>query len=397
MPEQLARHMPVGFLAAYMKIRAVCAEGPCVESATSRVEAVPAERFVARLLEAAVAARASDVHLRANTAPFVRVDGVLSRTTGSAMSSELIEKVIAATSGRDPGQVPDRFEYSYQCQNIVRVRAHAFRESGQWALSLRVIPFAIPSFSDLRLPPVVKTLAESGPGLVLITGPTGSGKSTTVASILHYLTSHETVHLVTIEDPVEFRIGDVPSCVSQREIGRDSPSVTEALRELLREDPDVIFIGEIRDLPALEVAMQTAETGHAVYSTFHTATALKTIQRLIAMFPADEQPAARARLADSLRGVLCQRLLPRKDSRGRVLCTEVMINNYAVKDCIRDPVRTPGIPAIIERSSDQQMHTFDKCLASLVRESLVVPEVALAYATAPADFRRALNFPGLLP
>ncbi|MBI5548387.1 MAG: PilT/PilU family type 4a pilus ATPase [Deltaproteobacteria bacterium] len=361
-----------------------------------KTDSPPIEQMVAKLLQAAVALRASDLHLRAGLPPFVRVDGALSRTNGGAVTAELLEEIIAVTSGRDPsGATVPQWEYSYESPGLVRLRGHVFREGGQWALALRVIPFSIPAFGDLRLPPVVKTLSELGSGLVLVTGPTGSGKSTTMASMLHHLASHDTVHLVSLEDPVEFRIANVPSCISQREIGRDTPSLEEGLRALLREDPDVIFISEIRDLAALDVALQAAETGHSVYATFHTGTALKTLQRMIGMFPADEQVAARARLADSLRGVISQALLPRKGSRGRVLCTEVLVNNYSVKDCIRDPARTPAIQAVLDRSTDQQMHAFDHCLASLVRDGLVAPDVALSHAVAPADFRRLLNFPGL--
>ncbi len=365
---------------------------------TAKPESQATQQMVAKLLQAAVSLRASDIHLRAGAPPYVRVDGSLSKTTGGVVSAELIEDIIKVTSGRDTTQAKSpSWEYSYSAPGLARFRGHVFRESEHWALTLRVIPLAIPTFGDLRLPPVVKVLGESAPGLVLITGPTGSGKSTTAASILYYMTSHETVHLVTIEDPVEYRIADVPSCVSQREIGRDAHSMPDALKSLLREDPDAIFISEIRDLEALEVAMQVAETGHAVYATFHTATAVKTVQRIVAMFPPEEQLTARARLADSLRGVISQRLLPRKGSRGRVLCTEVLINNYAVKECIRDAARTPAIQAVLERSADQQMHSFDQCLAGLVREGVVSAEVAMGYATTPADFRRMLNFPGLQP
>ena len=352
--------------------------------------------MIGRLLQAALALGASDIHLRAGEPAFVRVDGLLSKTNGSPIAAETIEEIIANSGRARVERCDGSWEYSGEVEGVARYRGHAFRQSGRWALALRIIPNKIPSFAELRLPPVVKSLSEWGPGLVPVTGPTGSGKSTTAASILQYLVNRETVHLITLEDPVEYRFAGGSSCVSQREIGRDIGSAQEGLRSLLREDPDVVFISEIRDLAGLDTALQAAEAGHSVYTTFHTASGLKTIQRMIAMFPQDEQTAVRARLADTLRGVLCQRLLPRKGGRGRVLCVEVLINNYSVKECIRDPARTATLQATLERSQDQQMQTFDHCLAGLVRDGLVALEVAMAQAHAPADFRRLMSFPGLV-
>ena len=272
-----------------------------------------------------------------------------------------------------------------------------FRERGAWALALRVMPVQVPSFQDLRLPAVVKALSEPAPGLVLITGPTGSGKSTTAAAMLAHAANAQARHIVTIEDPVEYRLNDTPSCVSQREIGRDAESYEEALHAALREDPDMLFIGEIRDAESLRVVIQAAETGHHVLSTFHTGSALKTVQRLLAMLAGEDQAVSRARLADALRGVICQRLLPRKGGRGhgRILCSEVMVNNYAIVECIKDPTKLVNIPAVIERSGDQHMQTFDKNLIRLVTDQLVDPEVAVAFATNPGEIRRTLRMPGL--
>jgi twitching motility protein PilT len=272
-----------------------------------------------------------------------------------------------------------------------------FRENGAWALALRVMPAQVPSFQDLRLPPAVKVLCEPGPGLVLITGPTGSGKSTTAASMLQHAAASEARHIVTIEDPIEYRLPDSPSCVTQREVGRDAASYKEALTSVLREDPDLLFVGEIRDAESLQVAIQAAETGHHVISTFHTSTAMKTVQRLLAMLSGDDQQVSRVRLADALRGVICQRLLPRKGGRGhgRILCCEVMMNNYAIVECIKDPAKLVNIPAVIERSADQLMQTFDKSLVKLVADGLVDPEVAVAFATNPGEIRRHLRMPGL--
>ncbi|MGC4120518.1 MAG: PilT/PilU family type 4a pilus ATPase [Myxococcales bacterium] len=353
------------------------------------------EPWVAQLLQAVVAARASDLHLRVGSPPYLRVDGLLARTNAAALTVQSIETVLAQTADRRPPPNQLAWEYSCEIPGVGRFRCHAFREDGRLALTMRVVPQRVPTFAELRLPPLVKTLADGSPGLVLITGPTGSGKSTTAAAILQYLTTQETRHLVTLEDPIEHRIADVPSCVSQREVGRDCTSFSDGLRAMLREDPDVLFISEIRDMEALEAGLQAAEAGHLVVSTFHTASVLKTIQRIVAMFPSEEQAAARARLADVLRGVLSQRLLPRKGTRGRILCVESMLNNYAIKECIRDAGRVASIQATLERSGDQQMQSFDQCLVGLVREGLVAADVALAHAHAPTELRRLLSFPGL--
>jgi len=325
----------------------------------------------------------------------VRVDGELSRGKAPPVSGQFIEDVIRLTSSVPDGQrLVESWEYSFDQPGVARFRGHVFREAGGWALTLRVVPMQVPSFQELRLPAVVKSLAVPGPGLVLVTGPTGSGKSTTMAAMMKHLATVQTIHIVTIEDPIEYRLVDVPSCISQREVGRDTASYADALRAGLREDPDALFLGEIRDAASLEVALQAAETGHAVFSTFHTGSALKTIQRLLSFYPPADQAMARATLADVLRGTISQRLVPRRGSRARVLCTEVMINNYAVKEAIRDPVRTPSVLAIIERSADQLMHSFDQSLGQLVRDQIVASDVAARYATSPADFRRSLGLVG---
>jgi len=349
-----------------------------------------------KLVAGAVQSRASDLHLRAGAPPFLRVDGRLARSQGSALTPRLVEQLLVLTSGRDLSELHEEsFEYSFEQTGVARFRGHAFRESGQWALSLRMVPMTVPSFVDLRLPPVVKQLSEVQPGLVLITGPTGNGKSSTAAAMLRHMASTDTLHVVTVEDPMEYRITGTVSCISQRELGRDTKSYADALRAAFREDPDVLFVGEIRDAATLEVALQAAETGTCVLSTFHTSTALKTVQRLLALTPGDDNQNVRNRLADSLRAVVSQRLLPKKGSRGRVLCCEVMVSNFTVKDCIRDAGRTAALGAAVERGADQSMMPFDKHLAALVRDGLVAPEVALTYAVAPNDLKRLLNIPGL--
>lgn len=349
-----------------------------------------------QLLGAAVNSGASDLHLRVGCPPFVRAGGQLVPMQSSAFDAGLITDLIRLTAGDTP--VPSgasSFEYSYEHHNTARFRVHVFRERGQLAMCLRAIPHRVPAFAELRLPAAIKSLATSGPGLVLITGATGSGKSTTAASMLNHVVSQEAIHLLTVEDPVEFRFTSTRSCISQREVGRDAPDYVEALRAAMREDPDVLFIGEIRDSQSLDVALHAAESGHAVYSTFHTHGGLKTIQRIISSFSAEEQVTVRNRLADALRGVVSQVLLPRKGLRARVLATEITVNNYRVKECIRDPQRTATLPQVLEKGGDQGMHTFDQSLSQLVRDGLITVETALTHAASPADFKRALTLAGV--
>lgn len=347
------------------------------------------------LLKGTAQVKASDLHLRADASPFVRIDGALQRISGPALSTEQIEAIILDTSGRAVGPPGREWEYSFEeTSQGTRYRGHVFFANGKPALAVRVIPAVVPGFTELRLPPVVKTLAEKAPGLVLITGPTGAGKTTTGASMLKHLAMSAPMHMVTIEDPIEYRLVEPGSCVSQREVGRDTKSFDDGLRAAMREDPDVLFVGEIRDRGTLDASLQAAESGQLVIATFHTTSSVHTIQRMLSMFAPEEQAATRERIADGLRGIICQRLLPRKKARGRVLATEVLVNNYTVKECLRDPARLKTLPTVLERGGDRQMHTLDQQLIQLAAEGLVEQSVALAFAAAPNDLRRTLNLQG---
>lgn len=355
-----------------------------------------AGQMLSSILQAAVQGRCSDVHLRAGRPAYGRVDGKLIAMQGQIVSAAEIEGMIRATCNRQlPTGVAEAFEFSFEHVGVSRFRGHAFRENGTWALCLRAIPLNVPTFKELRLPASMKQVAQTSPGLVLICGPTGSGKSTTAASMLQFVADQGLSHVLTIEDPVEFRIEPKTSCVSQREVGRDTPDYPTGLRSAMREDPDVLFLGEIRDRESLEVAMSAAETGHAVYSTFHTHSVLQTIGRLVGLFETGQQPLARERLAECLRGILSQRLLPMSNSRGRVLATEMLINNYATKECIRDAGRLKTIVQVLERSNDQSMHSFDQSLIQLVQARAVDAQSALAYASSPSNLRRALSLSGV--
>jgi twitching motility protein PilT len=258
---------------------------------------------------------------------------------------------------------------------------------------LRVIPKEIPNFTQLRLPLVVKRLAGFERGLLLVTGATGMGKSTTIASMLDFINKNWCKHILTIEDPIEFVIESDKSSVSQREIGKDVESFHSGLWAAMRQDPDIIFIGEIRDARTMDVAIQAAETGHFVLSTVHTPDVIRTLSRVVGLFPSEEQQMIRTRVAENLRAVVSQNLLPRKDQSGRVLATEVLINNYSVQECIRDPDTTPGdLLRHIESGMDEyQMQTFEYDLICLLKEGLITIEVAKGAARSPSDFVKSLD------
>lgn len=359
----------------------------CVDPSAS----LPIAQAFSALLIGAVGAGCSDVHLHAGSAPWGRQNGRILKMNTAVLSAEEILDAIRISSQREVPQDAASFEYSFDHGAAFRLRCHAFRDSEGWALAIRIVPAAVPSFLELRLPPVIKVFAQARPGLVLVTGPMGSGKSTTAAAMLQYLASQEAAHIVTLEEPIEYRISGAQSCVHQREIGRDTPNIQRGLKDALREDADILFVGELRDANDLAVALHAADMGISVLATLHTHGALATANRLIAMHPVDQQPNARERIADSLRGVISQRLVPRRGGKGRVLATEVLVNNFSAKECLRDVARSKGLTAVIERGSDQGMHTLDQSLLSLCSAGLIDVEVAASIANSPANLKRALN------
>jgi twitching motility protein PilT len=357
---------------------------------------VSVDPLLESIIRAAVQAACSDIHLRVGAPPFMRAGGALGHLEAPPLSAEQVERCVTITAGQQLPVTANAHEYSFEHPAGMRFRASAFSSGGLWSLTLRVVPAVVPSFADLRLPPVMKLLSQVRPGLILITGPTGAGKSTTAASLLQAMVQLANLHVVTIEDPVEYRLQTGSSCVTQREIGRDVGDARRGLIEAMRMDPDVIFVGELRDDEAFEVALHAAETGICVVSTFHTQSAVHTIGRATSTGRQDTQALLRERFADALRGVVSQRLLPRKGStQMRVLCTEVLINNYATKEAIRDPARHKAITSILERSADQGMHTFDQSLTTLVAAGVVDVEVAASVASSPTNFRRGLQVQGI--
>jgi twitching motility protein PilT len=268
-----------------------------------------------------------------------------------------------------------------------------YRQRGTFSLAIRAIPNEIPTFEKLLLHPEMTPLADYRQGLVLITGATGTGKSSTLAAIVNHINRNRSAHIITIEDPIEFLHKDILSSVSQREVGMDTADFNRALKAALRQDPDVILVGEMRDLETIDIALKAAETGHMVYSTVHTTDAAKTVGRLIGVFPTEEQDIVRIRLAENLRATASQRLLPRADGSGMVVALELMKVTGTVEDAIKNRDETAALKDIIEKSRDQYgMMSFDQSLMTLYREKRITFDVAKRNATSPGDFERSLHF-----
>lgn len=344
-----------------------------------------------KIIKAAVDRGASDLHIKAGDVFRARIDGRLVPLTRQALTPEqtkaiAVRLIQSEAVRRDIDNLRD-YDCSWGATGIGRFRVNILRQRSSFMIVMRVIPFEVPSFEKLQLPPVLARIAQAERGMVLVTGVTGSGKSSTMAALLHHVNAHQNKHVVTLENPIEFLHRDLQSSITQREIGVDTESFAVGLRAALRQDPDVIMIGEMRDAETIDTAMKAAETGHLLISTLHTPDAQTTISRILAMFPPEEQDIVRIRLADSLSAVVSQRLLPRADGQGRVVAAEIMACTPTIRDLILDPARVSEIPEYIAEGREQYgMQTFDQHLADLVTSGEVEFEVALAAATRPSDF-----------
>ncbi len=284
------------------------------------------------------------------------------------------------------------YDCSWSAQGIGRFRVNIMRQRGSFSIIMRVIPWQVPNFEALGLPPVLEKIAKTERGMILVTGVTGSGKSSTMAALINYINQRESRHILTLENPIEFLHTDQKSSVTQREIGSDTTDFKMGLRAALRQDPDVIMIGEMRDAETVDTAIKAAETGHLLMSTLHTPDAQSTILRIMAMFPPEEQDVIRVRLAESLSAVVSQRLLPRKSGKGRAVAAEVMINTPSIKDLILEGTRIGEIRDFIAEGREQYgMQTFDQCLTDLVRSGEVTFDIAKAASSNPSDFELRLN------
>ena len=346
------------------------------------------------LLAQLVAAGGSDLHLKAGFPPIVRRDGLLHPVEAAPLTPEETEALAEALLPKgklDQLAQSGDAEVGISRPDHGRFRVSIFTEQGRVRLAIRRVRTQIPSVEELRLPPVVEKLAEEPRGLILVTGEAGTGKTTTIAAMIGLINRSRRCHIVTIEDPVEVVFEEDLALIDQREIGMDVPSYAAGMKYVVRHDPDVIFIGEIRDQEAAEAALQAAETGHLVISTMHTKDAIETVNRLIDLFPLGHHRQVRVALASALRGVICQRLLPRADGRGRVPAVEVLVSTGRVRDRILDPQATEGLLHVIEDGGYYGMQSFDQALISLVERGVVSAEDAELAASNPHDFALALK------
>jgi twitching motility protein PilT len=348
------------------------------------------------LLSAALKHGASDIHFRPGAPPMCRVNKQLLPLKTNVLSASDTEAVARLVGGRllarESLDELQEFDSSYSLPGVGRFRANIYRQRGSLAVVMRIIPSEVPALESLGLPAVIQRIVEIERGMVLVTGATGSGKSTTLAAMIRRINDTRTAHILTIEDPIEFLHRGQKSSISQREIGIDTRNFVMGLRSALRQDPDVILVGEMRDQESIDIALKAVETGHVVFSTVHTTDAAKTVGRLVSAFPPEEQRSARVRLAENLRATISQRLLPRADGKGMVVAVEVMICTGSVREVIAERIEG-SIKDLIEQGRDQyHMQSFDQHLVELYTQGLITREVALQAASNPSDFVRRLAF-----
>ena len=349
-----------------------------------------------RIIKAAVDRGASDLHIKAGDVFRARIHGKLVPLTKQALTPDQTRTIALHLMSNDDDKaridkITD-YDCSWSSPGIGRFRVNIMKQRSSFMIVMRVIPFEVPTFDKLRLPHALERVAEAERGMVLVTGVTGSGKSSTMAAMVNYINQHENRHILTLENPIEFLHTDIQSAITQREIGSDTMDFKMGLRAALRQDPDVVMIGEMRDAETIDTAMKAAETGHLLISTLHTPDAQSTILRIMAMFPPEEQDVVRIRLSETLTSVVSQRLLPRADGNGRAVAAEILIVTPAVRDMIADGNRIGEIRDYIADGRDQYgMQTFDQHLADLVQDGTVTFETAMGAATNPSDFQLKMN------
>ena len=344
------------------------------------------------LLKIAVERRASDLHLKVGSHPVIRVDGDLQSLieVKRLMQEDTVAMAFSMMNARQKQRFKEELELdiAYSVPGLGRFRCNVFQQRGSVGMVLRVIPAGVQSIRELMLPKVIERICSHRRGLVLCTGTTGSGKSTTLASMVDYINGHRNEHIITVEDPIEFLHRDKKSLVNQREVDVDTHGFATALRAALRQDPDVVLVGEMRDLETIETALLAAETGHLVFSTLHTLDAAETVNRIISVFPPHQQKQIRIQLAQVLRAVISLRLMPRADGTGRVPAAEVMVATGYIRDCIENKEKTKFIREQIALGTSQYgMQTFDQSLYGLYQGGLITLDEALRRATNPDEFK----------
>ncbi len=344
------------------------------------------------ILSVGLKSGASDIHLKAGLPPIYRIDGTLRPLPKapriSPEQTEQITEEIMNDLQRERFETACEVDLAYGVPGLGRFRVNAFTQRGSISLVFRAIPFDIKNLDDLLLPPVIKKMAMANRGLILVTGATGSGKSTTLAALIDYINTNRKSHIVTIEDPIEFLHRDKKSIINQREVGSDTLGFQPALKSALRQDPDVILVGEMRDHETIETALTAAETGHLVLSTLHTIDATETVNRIISVFPPFQQRQMRIQLAAVLRGVISMRLVPKLDGKGRVPAVEIMVASARVRQMIDDKEQTKLLPEAIQQGHESYgMQTFDQSLMALMKSKMISFEEALRQCSNPDDFK----------
>jgi twitching motility protein PilT len=363
------------------------------------MEATTKTMDIDSILKKAVELVASDIHIKVGLPPIVRRYGALIPLRDYP---KLNNEHIAAFADSIMNQyqkakfeTTNEIDFAYSLSQIGRFRVNCFRQRGSYGMVFRIVPTDPPKLDELNLPEIVKHISLEQKGLVLVTGTTGSGKSTTLAGICNHINTNRNCHILTIEDPIEFLHRDRKSIINQREVGSDTNSFALALRAALRQDPDVILVGEMRDKETIEIALTAAETGHLVLSTLHTLDAVETIMRIVTVYPPHQHLQVRLQLAGVLKAVISQRLLPKKDGKGMVPACEILVSTARIRECIIDEHRTDEVPdAIAQGTVNYGMQTFDQSLMSLVKSDLVQYHEALRHSTNPSDF--ALRMKGIM-
>ena len=342
------------------------------------------------ILQHMIQQNASDVHLKVGRPPSLRVDGHMVSLEMPALTQEdlrsLAEQIMAPKNIKEFSEQKES-DFALAVPGVGRFRVNAYQQRGTIAYAMRTVPFQAKTIAELNLPEVCERIALLPRGLVLVTGITGSGKSTALASMLHYINQNRHANIITIEDPIEFLHRDIKSSINQREVGTDTNSFGQALRRVLRQDPDILLVGEIRDLETLDTALKAAETGHLVFSTLHTTDATQTINRVLSFYPPHQQTEVRYMLSTALRAIISLRLVRRADKKGRVPAVEILVNTEAVRDQIRDLTKALNIPQLIKEGAvPYGMQTFDQSLMNWYHKGVISYDDALFAATNPAEF-----------